>query len=84
MGHRFWVPLQCRAWVAVRRRRRSCGRVRLRVLGVSHASHKGAAEGTKDLVPKGRVCRPGPRLSADGRLPSFAQRQRPDLVDRGV
>ena len=74
----------CRACVAVRRRCGSCGRVRLRVLGVSHASHKGAAEGTEDFVHKGRACRPGPRLSADGGLLSFAQRQRPDLVDRGV
>ena len=74
----------CRACVAVRCRCRSCGRVQLRVLGVSHASHKGAAEGTEDFVHKGRVCRPGPRRSADGRLSSFAQRQRPDLVDRGV
>ena len=64
----------CRACVAVRRRCRSCGRVRLRVLGVCHASHKGAAEGTEDFVHKGRVCRPGPRLSVDGGLPSFAQR----------
>ena len=73
-----------RACVAVRRRCRFGGRVRLRVLRVSYASHKGAAEGTEDFVHKGRVCRPGPRLSADGGLPSFAQRQRPDLVDRGV
>ena len=51
--------------------------------GVSHASHKGAAEGTEEFVHKGRVCRPGLRLSAGGRLPSFAQRQRPDLADRG-
>ena len=74
----------CRACVAVRRRCKSCGGVRLRALGVSHASHKGAAEGTEDVVHKGRVCRPGLRLSTDGGLPSFAQRQRPDLVDRGV
>ena len=52
--------------------------------GVSHASHQGAAEGTGDFVHKGRVCRPGLRLSADGGLPSFAQRQRPDPVARGV
>ena len=69
---------------AVRRRCRSCGRVRPRVLGVSHALHKGAAEGTEDFVHKGRVCRPGLHLSADGGLLSFAQRQRPDLADRGV
>ena len=74
----------CRASVAVCRCCGSCGRVRLRVLGVLHASHKGAAEGTKDFVHKGRACRPGLRRSADGRLPSFAQRQRPDLVDCGV
>ena len=30
---------------------------------------------------KGRVCRLGPRLSADGGLQLLAQRQRPDLVD---
>ena len=52
--------------------------------GVSNASHKGAAEGTEDFVHKGRVCRLGLRLSADGRLQSFAQRQRPDLADRGA
>ena len=60
------------------------GRVRLRVLGDSHASQNGAAEGTEDFVHKGRACRPGLRLSADGGLPSFAKRQRPDLVDRSV
>ena len=74
----------CRARVAVRRRCRSCGQVRLRVLRVSHASHRSAVEGTQDIVQKGRVCRPGPCLSADGELLSFAQRQRPDLMDRGV
>ena len=31
---------------------------------------------------KGRVCRLGLRLSADGGLQLLAQRQRPDLVDR--
>ena len=61
----------CRACVAVCRRCGSCGRVRLRVLGVPHASHKGAAEGTEDIVHKGPACRPGLRRSADGRLPSF-------------
>ena len=74
----------CRACVAVCRRCGSCGRVWLRVLGFPHASHKGAAEGTEDFVHKGRACCPGLRRSADGGLPSFAQRQRPDLVDRGV
>ena len=49
--------------------------------GVSHAPHKGAAEGTEDFVHKGRVCRLGPRLSADGGLQLLAHRQRPDLVD---
>ena len=49
--------------------------------GVSHASHKGAAEGTEDFVYKGRVCRLGLRLSVDGGLQLLAQRQRPDLVD---
>ena len=52
--------------------------------GVSHASHKGAAEGTEDFVHKGRVCRLGLRLSADGGLQLFAQRQRSDLADRGA
>ena len=50
--------------------------------GVSHAPHEGAVEGTEDFVHKGRVCRLGLRLSADGGLHSLAQRQRPDLVDR--
>ena len=36
--------------------------------GVSHASHTGAAEGTEDFVHKGRVCRLGFPLSADGGL----------------
>ena len=49
--------------------------------GVSHASHKGAAEGTEDLVHKGRVRCLGLRLSVDGGLQLLAQRQRPDLVD---
>ena len=50
--------------------------------GVSDAPHKGAAEGTEDFVHKGRVCRPGLRLSANGGLQLLAQRQRPNLVDR--
>ena len=50
--------------------------------GVTHASHKGAAEGTEDFVHKGAVCRLGLRLSADGGLQLLAQCQRPDLVDR--
>ena len=49
---------------------------------MSHASHKGGAEGTEDFVHKGRVCRLGLRLSVDGGLQLLAQRQRPDLVDR--
>ena len=48
---------------------------------VSHASHKGAAESTEDFVHKGRVCRLGLRLTANGELQLLAQRQRPDLVD---
>ena len=51
-------------------------------LGVSHASHKDAAEGTEDFVQRCRVCRLGLRLSVDGGLQLLAQRQRPDLVDR--
>ena len=66
----------------MRRRYRSCGRLRLRALEVSHASHKGAAVITEDFVHKGRVCRLGPRLSANGGLKLLAQRQRPDVVDR--
>ena len=50
--------------------------------GVSHAPHEGAAEGTEDLVHKGRVCRLGFCLSADGGLQLPAHRQHPDLVDR--
>ena len=50
--------------------------------GVTHASHKGAAEGTEDFVHQGRVRRPGFRLSADGGLQLLAQCQGPDLVDR--
>ena len=50
--------------------------------GVSHAPHKGAAEGSEDFVHKGRVCRLGFRLSADGGLQLPALRQGPDLVDR--
>ena len=50
--------------------------------GVSDALYKGAAEGTEVFVHKGRVCRLGLRLSADGGLQLLAQRQRPDLVDR--
>ena len=70
-------------------------RVRLRVVaagpvagcasgpwGVTHASHKGVAEGTEDFVHKGRVCRLGLCLRADGGLQLLAQCQRPDLVDR--
>ena len=72
------------ARAAVQRRGGSCGRARLRVLEVSHALHQGAAEGAHNFVRKGRVCCPGLRLSADGGLPSFAQRQRPDPVARGV
>ena len=50
--------------------------------GVSHASYKGAAEGTEDLVHKGRACRLGLRLSVDDGLQLLTQRQRPDVVDR--
>ena len=50
--------------------------------GGSHAPHEGAAEGTEDFVHKGRVCRLGLHLSADGGLQLLAQSQRPDLVDR--
>ena len=50
--------------------------------GVSHAPNEGAAEGTEDFVHKGRVCRLGLHLSADGGLQLLAQRRRPDLVDR--
>ena len=50
-------------------------------LGVSQASHKGAAEGTEDFVHKGRVCCLGLGLSVDGGLQLVAERQRPDLVD---
>ena len=70
-------------------------RVRLRVVaaghvagcrsgpwGVTHTSHKGAAEGTEDFVHQGRVRRLGLRLSAEGGLQLLAQCQRPDLVDR--
>ena len=67
----------CRACVAMRRRCMSCGRVRLRVLGVSHASHKGAAEGTENFVHKGRACRPGPvvvRMAGCRRSPSASAR----------
>ena len=46
---------------------------------VLHARQQGAAEGTEDFVHKGRVCRLGLRLSADGALQLLAQRQRPDL-----
>ena len=52
--------------------------------GVSHASHKGAAEGTEDFVHKGRLCRLGLCLCANGVLQSLAQRQRPDLADCGA
>ena len=50
--------------------------------GVTHALHKGAAEGTEDFVHQGRVRHLGLRLSADGGLHLLAQRQRPNLVDR--
>ena len=50
--------------------------------GALHALHEGAAEGTEDFVHKGRVCRLGLSLSADGGLRLLAQPQRPDLVDR--
>ena len=50
--------------------------------GISHASHKGAAEGTENFVHKGRVRCLGLRLSMDGGLQLLAQRQRPDLLDR--
>ena len=50
--------------------------------GAFHAPYEDAAEGTEDLVQKGRVCRLGLRLSADGGLRLPADRQRPDLVDR--
>ena len=43
--------------------------------GVTHASHKGAAEGTEDFVHLGRVRRLGLRLSADGGLQLLAQCQ---------
>ena len=49
--------------------------------GVTHTSYKGAAEGPENFVHKGRVRRPGLRLSADGGLQLPAQRQCPDLVD---
>ena len=49
---------------------------------VTHASHKGAVERTKDFVHKGRVWRLGLRFSEDGGLQLLAQCQRPDLVDR--
>ena len=49
--------------------------------GVSHASHKDAAEGIEDIVHKGRVCCLGLRLSVDAGLQLLAQRERPDLVD---
>ena len=52
--------------------------------GFPHASHKGAAEGTENFVHKGRVCRLGLSLSVNGGLQLLAQRQLPDLVDRGV
>ena len=50
--------------------------------GVTHTSHKGAAEGTEDFLHQGSVRRPGLRLSADGGLQLLAQCERPDLVDR--
>ena len=45
-----------------------------------HASHRGAAGVTEVCVHKGWACRPGLRLSADGELPSIAQRQCLDPV----
>ena len=72
------------ACAAVHCRCRSCGRLQLRALGVSHASHKGAAEGTADFVHKGCVWRLGLRLNANGGLQSLAQSQLPDLADRGA
>ena len=50
--------------------------------GLTHASHKGPAEGTEYFVHKSRVCRLGLRPSANGGLQLLAQCQRPDLVDR--
>ena len=50
--------------------------------GVSHAPHEGAAQGTEDLAHKGRLCRLGFWLSADGGPQLLVHRQRPDLVDR--
>ena len=77
------------------RRGTRAARVRLRVAaagpvagcgsgpwGVTHALHKGAAEGTEDFVHQGRVRHLGLRLSADGGVQLLAQCQRPDLVDR--
>ena len=77
------------------RRGARAARVRLRVAaagpvagcgsgprGVTHASHKGAAEGTEDFVHPGRVRRLGLHHSADGGLQLLAQRQCPDLMDR--
>ena len=51
--------------------------------GGSHTPHKGAAEGTEDLVHKGCMCCLGFRLSADGGLQLPTHRQRPDLVNPG-
>ena len=48
--------------------------------GASHASHRGAVEVTEVCVHKGWACRPGLRLSADGRLQSIAQPQCLDPV----
>ena len=63
------------------RRGRTCRQARLRVLwGASHASHRGAVGVTEVGVHRGWACRPGLRLSADGGLPSIAQRQCPDPV----
>ena len=68
-----WPPcclLPC-AW-PVRDSRSACAAARRRCRsgprGVTHASHKGAAEGTEDFVHKGRVCCLGLCLSANGGL----------------
>ena len=50
---------------------------------IPQTSHEGAAEGTEDLVHEGCVRCLLFRLSADGGQHLYAQRQWPDLVDRG-
>ena len=63
------------------RRGRSCRQARLRVLGGRPMRRTGAPwRLLKFACTKGWACRPGLRLSADGGLPSIAQRQCPDLV----